>query len=176
MPKKKSAAARSKKPEHTIYINKQTIISASAVTGGTYMNDSNKMSEIIKSSVESILSIIDANTVVGQPITTAGGTVIIPISKINLGFASGGIDYLGKNSANTQKPSGNNFGGGGGSGVTISPIAFLVVCSSGSVELLNINDSGVSGDPMSRVLGFIQNSPELIEKFKSVFGKKDDAE
>ena len=56
----------------------------------------NRMSEIIRASVESIKSSFGANTVTGDPITTANGTVIIPVSKLSVGFASGGIDYLSK--------------------------------------------------------------------------------
>ena len=60
------------------------------------MNES-KLNKIIDTSLGNIKQIIDVNTVVGEPITTAGGTVIIPVSKVSLGYASGGVDYYGKN-------------------------------------------------------------------------------
>jgi sporulation protein YtfJ len=109
---------------------------------------------------------IDANTVTGTPITTESGTVIIPISKVYVGIASGGIDYFGKKSVSEK-----NFGGGGGTGVTVSPIGFLVIDAKGKVNLLNID--APSTDPVSKVVEFVENSPELIEKFKNLFSKKE---
>lgn len=131
----------------------------------------NKLSEIIKTSLDSIRTMVDANTVIGDPIPTANGTVILPVSKLMVGFASGGLDYLGKN-ATDQNSKNMNFGGGGGTGLTVVPVAFLVISADGAVELLNINQpTAVSQDPISQVVGFIENSPELIEKFKAVFSK-----
>ena len=93
----------------------------------------NKLTEIIQASLEQIKQVVDANTIIGTPITTPNGTTIIPVSKVMVGFASGGLDYLGKNMArkaqNSPQNSGltTNFGGGGGTGVTVQPVGFLVV-------------------------------------------------
>ena len=57
----------------------------------------NKLNDIIQTSLDSIRSMVDSNTVIGSPITTANGTLVIPVSKVFVGFASGGVDYLGKN-------------------------------------------------------------------------------
>jgi len=122
-------------------------------------------SDIIKTALENVRSMVDANTVTGTPIETANGTVIIPISKIFVGLATGGIDYFGK-----KAPTSKNFGGGGGTGVTVSPVGFLVVDAKGKVELLNINAE--SKDPISQIIGLIESSPEIIEKFKGLFSKK----
>ena len=65
---------------------------------GEEIKEQNKISELISESLESIKGLVDANTVVGTPINTPQGTVIIPISKISVGFAGGGNDYAGKNS------------------------------------------------------------------------------
>ena len=83
-----------------------------------------KQSEIIKSALQNVKSMVDANTVTGTPITTTNGTVIIPISKVYVGIATGGVDYFGKK--NNQK---QNFGGGGGTGVTVSPFTVQVIPS-----------------------------------------------
>ncbi len=123
-------------------------------------------SDIIKAALENVKSMVDANTVTGTPIETAGGTVIIPISKIFVGLATGGIDYFGK-----KAPTSKNFGGGGGTGVTVAPVGFLVVSPDGRVDLLNINAE--SKDPISQLIGLIESSPEIIEKFKNLFGKKE---
>ena len=125
-----------------------------------------KIGDIIKASVENIKSTFDANTVIGDSITTANGTVVIPVSKLNIGFVSGGVDYTGK--APTSK---GNFGGGGGTGISVTPVAFLIISPEGKVDLLNVNDQPRYMDPVSQVIGAIERSPELIEKFKAVFSK-----
>lgn len=128
--------------------------------------DQTKQSELIRAALENVKTMADANTVTGTPITTESGTVIIPISKIFVGIATGGIDYFGKKSTVDQ-----NFGGGGGTGVTVSPVGFLVVDPKGKVDLLNVNYE--PKDPVSQIIGLIENSPEIIEKIKSLFPKKD---
>ncbi len=128
----------------------------------------NKMSEIIRASVEGLKSSFDANTIIGEAITTANGTVVIPVSKLSVGFATGGIDYMGKK---VPAAAGNNFGGGGGSGLSVVPVAFLIISSTGNVELLNINEAKEPADPVSQIINAIERSPELIEKFKEVFSK-----
>ena len=137
-------------------------------------DNTNKLGEMNKSSLDSIKSMLDANTIVGDPIETPNGVCIIPISKITVGFASGGLDYAGKDSA--SKP--NNFGGGGGTGVSVTPVAFLVVSASGEVNVLNVNSnvSGTSVDTVSQVVGLIERSPELIERLKSALSKKKNEE
>lgn len=124
-----------------------------------------KQSELIKSALEGVRSMVDANTVTGTPITTDSGTVIIPVSKVFVGLATGGVDYVGKKSVSDK-----NFGGGGGTGVTVSPVGFLIVDPSGKVDLLSLNYE--PKDPISQVLNFIEGSPELIEKFKGLFSSK----
>ena len=135
----------------------------------------NKLNDIIQTSLDSIRSMVDANTVIGSPITTANGTLVIPVSKVFVGFASGGVDYLGKNTQNTSHTV-NNFGGGGGTGLTVSPVAFLVVSPTGDVQLLNVNEpTSDRSDPVSQIVGLLDRSPELIEKLKAIFAKKSDA-
>lgn len=70
--------------------------------------------------LEKIKSMVDSNTIIGNPINMPDGTLILPVSKVSFGFASGGSDFPSKTSKQL-------FGGGGGAGVSISPIAFLVV-------------------------------------------------
>ena len=91
------------------------------------MANENKLQDIIKTSLENIRSMVDANTVIGDPINTESGTTIIPISKISLGFASGGLDYTGKDLKTPTSPKPQNFGGGGGTGLSVVPVGFLIV-------------------------------------------------
>lgn len=133
----------------------------------------NKHSEIIKTALDSIKTILDANTVIGTPITTPAGTTIIPVSKITVGYASGGLDYLKKDTPIANgKPVFNSFGGGGGTGVNVTPVAFIVVDTEGKTEIMNMNAPAAPEDSVSRIVSAIERSPELIEKFKTVFSKK----
>ena len=78
-------------------------------------------------------ALVDANTVVGTPITTADGITIIPVSKISVGVGGGGSDFVSKHPNKQENP----FGGGAGGGVKVTPVAFLVV-KEGSVRVLPI--------------------------------------
>ena len=136
------------------------------------MANENKIPEIIRSSLENIRAMVDANTVVGEPINTAPGTIIIPISKITVGFATGGLDFNSK----TEAPMKQNFGGGGGTGLNIIPIGFLVVDKDGDVELLNVGMKPAS-DPVEQLSELVDRAPELIAKLKEAFKKQpEDAE
>ncbi|MBQ2766872.1 MAG: sporulation protein YtfJ [Clostridia bacterium] len=138
----------------------------------------NKLSEIIQTSLENIRTMVDANTVIGNPINTESGTTIIPISKISMGFASGGLDYNNKNAAQGDgqahaRPVPQNFGGGGGTGLSISPIGFLVINKEGNVDLINVG-SPVPNDPIDQISSLIERSPDIFAKLKAVFKKKAD--
>ena len=136
--------------------------------------NSSKLGDMTKSSLDSIKAMLDANTIIGDPIQTPVGTTIIPISKITVGYASGSIDYAKKDAP--QNSHNNNFGGGGGTGITVTPVAFLVVGADGKVDILNVNTPTQTGssDAVSSVVGFLERSPELIERIKSVFGRKNE--
>ena len=132
------------------------------------MANENKIPEIIKSSLENIRSIVDANTVVGEPIATNAGTTIIPISKVSVGVATGGVDY---NSKKDGQPRPQNFGGGGGTGLTVVPVGFLVVDASGDVDFINVGQKG-KPDPVDQVADLVERTPDIIAKIKALFSKE----
>ncbi|MBQ8140260.1 MAG: sporulation protein YtfJ [Clostridia bacterium] len=132
------------------------------------MASENKIPEIIKSSLENVRSIVDTNTVVGEPIVTATGTTIIPISKISVGVATGGVDYASKKEG-APKP--QNFGGGGGTGVTVAPVGFLVVDTEGEVEFINVSNKG-KPDPVDQIADLVERTPDIIAKIKKIFSKE----
>ena len=136
------------------------------------MANENKIPEIIKSSLENVRSIVDANTVVGDPIVTNAGTTIIPISKVSVGVATGGVDY---NSKKEGQPRPQNFGGGGGTGLTVSPVGFLVIDADGDVEFLNVTQKG-KPDPVDQIADLVERTPDIISKIKDLFGKNKDEE
>ena len=102
----------------------------------------NNLNELVNTALDNLRGLVDTNTVIGTPIVTASGTTVIPVSKISVGIAGGGNDYSQRAEQNGKM----NFSGGGGTGLTMIPLAFLVVSADGSVELLNIaNPTGKKG-------------------------------
>ena len=138
------------------------------------MASENKLEDIIRASLENMRSMVNANTVIGDPYVTPNGITIIPVSKISMGFASGGLDYFGKQSQKAEKPAGPNFGGGGGSGLSVSPVGFLVIGSDGKGEMINVGVSTPT-DTIDQITDFIERSPEILASIKEVFTKKSDA-
>ena len=133
------------------------------------MANENKLQDIIRTSLESIRSMIDASTVIGDPISTEAGVTIIPVSKVSLGYASGGLDYNGKHNNTPQ-----NFGAGGGTGLTISPVGFLIVKKDGAVEMINVGQPAPQ-DPIEQITSIIERCPEIFGRIKAAF-KKDKSE
>lgn len=131
------------------------------------MNNDMPLKQVIDSTLENLKNIMGTDTVIGEPIKANDDVVIIPVSKVSVGFTSGGVDFDGKKTDN------KHFGGGNGAGMSVSPIAFLVVKNDG-VELLNINKE-VTNTLADTVSDFISKSPSLISKFKEAF-KKDKKE
>ena len=134
------------------------------------MATENKIPEIIKSSLDSIRSMVDANTIIGDPVPATNGTVIIPVSKVSVGIASGGIDYNGKDQAPTLR---QNFGGGGGPGLSVVPMGFLVCNKDGDVDFINAN-AKFSPDPIDQITDFVEKTPDIIAKLKDIFTKDED--
>ena len=138
------------------------------------MASENKLQEVVQSTLAQIRNMIDANTVIGNPIETSSGTTIIPISKVAFGFATGGLDYNDKNGGAQGKP--QNFGAGGGTGVSVQPIGMLCIDKEGRVDLINIGVKNPT-DPMEQIADILDRSPEIIAKVKALFAKnKKDSE
>ncbi|MEF9865529.1 MAG: GerW family sporulation protein [Oscillospiraceae bacterium] len=112
--------------------------------------------------LEKIKSMVDSNTIIGNPINMSDGTMILPISKVTFGFASGGSDFPSK----TPK---DLFGGGSGAGVSILPVAFLVV-KDGNVRLIQLSDTSNNVD---RAIGMM---PEMVDKISGLFHKENKEE
>ena len=120
--------------------------------------------------MNSIKDMIDVNTIIGEPIETSNNIVIIPISKVSFGFAAGGSEFKGETiDEYTRKDKEEEiqyrlpFGGGSGAGVSINPIAFLVV-QENIVKLLPVNYTST----IEKLLDYI---PDLLEKTNTVVNK-----
>ena len=112
---------------------------------------------ILTSTIDKIRDLVDTSTIIGEPIYAEGGTTIIPVSKVTYGFASGGADFPSKSNKDL-------FGGGGGAGVTITPIAFLVV-NGGEVTLKHIT---AYDNAAERVVNLV---PEMFDKVTGLVKK-----
>ena len=113
---------------------------------------------IMDTTMDKLRAMVDADIITGTPIVVDGIT-LIPVSKVAFGLATGGSDFPSK--------SGNQlFGGGGGAGVTVSPIAFMVI-SDGNVKMLPVYNE------LSTVEKAVNAAPEIIDMAKGLFSKKD---
>ena len=108
-------------------------------------------------SMEKIREMVDVETIIGDPIT-AEGVTIIPVSKVSFGFASGGSDLP------TQAA--EKFAGGSGAGVTVNPVAFIVIKPDGNVSLMEL---GAKGSPLDGVMDAL---PGIVEKIKGFMAEK----
>ena len=111
---------------------------------------------IMNITMENLKALVDADTIIGTPVVV-GEVTLIPVSKVAFGLATGGSDFPTKESA--------VFGGGGGAGVSVTPIAFICV-SGTNVKMLQVNSN------LSPVEKIIDQAPELIKKVKDIFEKK----
>lgn len=119
---------------------------------------------LMDSVLKNIKTMVDVNTIIGEPIQADEGVVIIPVSRVAYGFGTGGSNF-GDSKIPADKQS---FGGGAGGGITISPVAFLVV-SNGNVRMITVSQSS----PLDKIIDL---APEIIDKVLKKFGSKKTAE
>lgn len=124
---------------------------------------------LMKTAMESLKEMVEVNTIVGDPVETPEGSVIIPISRVSFGFAAGGSEFEAPEQNNQQRGNGKNinlpFGGGSGGGVTVQPVAFLVV-GQGQIRLLPV-DNNVLLDRL------IDLAPQVINQVQEMLNKKE---
>ena len=125
------------------------------------MANKHELENLMRSTMENLRDMIDVNTVVGDVVELQDGGCIIPISKVTLGFASGGSEFGEKDS--TTEESGYPFGGGSGAGVSVKPVAFLVVQGE-NVKLLPVEHNCT----IDRIIDYM---PELCEKAEKIMDK-----
>lgn len=126
------------------------------------MEKQHPISDLMTTTMQKLREIADVNTIVGKPIA-AGEVTIIPISRLTVGFASGGSDFTSKN----QKPESDNaFGGGSGAGMNLSPVAFLIV-KGDSVKLMPVAPPASS--TVDRVVEMV---PEVVDKVTDFIEKQ----
>lgn len=129
---------------------------------------------LMTTAMESLKEMIDVNTIIGDPVETPDGSVILTVSKVGFGFAAGGSEFnkvdsgqnQGQGQGQGQGQSNLPFGGGSGAGVSITPIAFLIVNSQG-VKMLHLDESTHLYEKI------LELAPQAVDKIQQMFSKKD---
>ncbi len=130
---------------------------------------------LMKTTMESIKSMIDVDTVIGSPVETADGTAIIPISRVSFAFASGGGEFgnpekTNSNSDSDSSSDNQSFAGGSGAGVSVQPVGFLIIAN-GQFRILPVNHDSV----LHRVIDYIPDLVNTITSSNSNKTKKSDS-
>lgn len=116
---------------------------------------------ILRTTIEKVRDLVDVSTIIGEPINLPDGLTIIPVSKVTYGFASGGSDFPSKNNAEL-------FGGGGGAGITITPVAFVVI-NNGNVTIKSVPTGDNTAE---KIVGLV---PEVVDTVTGLLNKNKDA-
>ncbi|MDW7651982.1 MAG: GerW family sporulation protein [Bacillota bacterium] len=128
---------------------------------------------LMKTAMENIKEMVDVNTIIGDPVETADGTTIIPISRVSFGFAAGGSEFeSGEEEEKSKKEEGGSslpFGGGSGGGVTVQPVSFLIVSSNGQVRMLPVDKNAM----LDRLLDM---APQFINQIQNMVNGHDNKE
>ena len=123
------------------------------------------LNEMMTSSMAKIKDMIDVNTVIGDPITTPDGVTLIPITNVSVGYGGGGSDFVTKNYPANRD---NAFGGGAGAGVTITPMAFVVIRGE-SVRMLPIAEPASTS--VDRIVEMV---PDILDRVEALLRKPQD--
>ena len=119
---------------------------------------SQNLPNMLDSTIAKIREMVNVNSVVGEPIATADGVTIIPISKVSVGLAGGGSDFVSKNVNHHESP----FGGGVGAGVKVTPVAFLVI-KDGNVRMLPV--AAPANTTADRIVEMVPDTLDKIAAF-----------
>ncbi len=121
------------------------------------MNEKHPIGGIMGITMEKLKEMVDVNTIIGDPIKIDDTTTVVPISKVSFGFASGGSDLPSKNPKEL-------FGGGSGAGVSIQPLAFLVIAN-GEAKLLQMSMSSSTPNAIVNLI------PDVVDKVSGMINK-----
>ncbi len=119
---------------------------------------SQNLPNMLDNTIAKIREMVDVNSVIGDPIVTADGITIIPISKVSVGFGGGGSDFVSKNVNHHENP----FGGGVGAGVKVTPIAFLVI-KEGGVRMIPV--AAPANTTVDRIVEMVPDTLDKIAAF-----------
>ncbi|MFS0658532.1 GerW family sporulation protein [Niallia alba] len=121
---------------------------------------------LMTTAMENLKEMIDVNTIIGDPVETPDGSVILTVSKVGFGFAAGGSEFTLENHSLNDSLTKHPFGGGSGGGVSITPIAFLIVNAQG-VKMVHLDESTHLYEKILDI------APQAVDKIQQMFAKKD---
>jgi sporulation protein YtfJ len=125
------------------------------------MEENHPIEGLMETAMESLKAMVDVNTILGDPVETPDGNVIVPVSRVSFGFAAGGTEFQGQNdSSGSELP----FGGGSGGGISLNPVAFLVV-GNNEVRLLPVDNTAI----YDRLVDMI---PKVIDQIRGTADQK----
>ena len=119
------------------------------------------MRDVVRSSLEEIARFAGENAAIGTPIETSAGITVIPVCRVSVGSLTGGVDL-----DESKKSENRRFGGGGGTGVSVNPVAFLTVSRERGAELIPVSPSEASVN-VDRIATLIENAPDLVRRLKN---------
>ena len=119
---------------------------------------SKNLPNMLDNTIAKIREMVDVNSVVGDPITTADGVTIIPISKVSIGLGGGGSDFVSRHVNHQENP----FGGGVGAGIKVTPVAFLII-KEGNVRMLPV--AAPANTTADRLVEMVPDTLDKIASF-----------
>lgn len=119
--------------------------------------DKNPIGELMQNTMENVKNILKVDTVVGDPIYTPDGIMLVPISKISVGFGGGGVEF-----SNKKAGEGRPYGGGNATGVKIEPIGFLIV-KEGTVRMVNVTPP--ANNTVDRIIDLVPQVMDRVDAF-----------
>jgi sporulation protein YtfJ len=122
---------------------------------------------LMTTAMENLKEMIDVNTIIGDPVETPDGSVILTVSKVGFGFAAGGSEFILDSGSKEEGQSKHPFGGGSGGGVSITPIAFLIV-NSKEVKMVHLDESTHLYEKI------LDLAPQAVDKIQQMFSNKND--
>jgi len=124
------------------------------------VSDKHPIEGLMQTAMESLKTMVDVNTILGDPVETPDGAVILPVSRVSVGFAAGGSEFSGKDGKQSEKE--HPFGGGSGAGIALNPVAFLVVGRE-SVRLLPVSQNAIYDRLIDAVPQFIDQIQSAVQ-------------
>lgn len=126
------------------------------------MQNGHPIQGLMQATMENLKEMVDVNTIIGTPVETPDGSVIIPVSKVGFGFAAGGSEF--KLDVRGSDRSGHPFGGGSGGGVSITPVAFLIV-NSKETKMIHMDEMTHLYDRLFDLI------PQAVDKMQSMMNE-----
>lgn len=116
---------------------------------------------LMSTAMESLQTLVEVNTIIGDPVKTEDGTMIIPVSKVGFGFAAGGSEFNAQESAQEHSDVTLPFGGGSGGGVSITPVAFLIIKGE-QVKMIHLNHQAHLYEKL------LEFTPQVVDKVEKI--------